>query len=460
MPFTITNDFIDCHPIIYRLVIIVNEDLYTIEEQILDRLTGKFVNITNPERRLALITETAKNIRADISSDEIAQISNNMGDMSPITDLLTDETIEDIMINNTNSIFVYDSKVGQRQLDVKISDKNELSRFVKKLKLYATNEAANGNILDVHVPSGSRANIVYSPMGYDITIRNFKKNPLSVLDLINSGTLDYSIAARLWLYMDGLKVRPANILIGGMPAAGKTTLLNALFSFLRPEQRVVTIEETYELDTSMQQNAVNLETSEDMPMVELVKNALRMRPDMIIIGEVRGEEANDMITAMNIGKISMGTIHASSTRDIINRLQHSPMNVPKDIIPVIDALIVVSQVYEKGIPHRRIIQMSELAGMETQILLSDLYKYDYKTHKASPILPSVTYRDTLANIIGVPPPDILAEENVRAMMLAQLNKIGKRDMRSINEVVRDYYAEPENTLKAIGLPQLHPIIQI
>ena len=111
----------------------------------------------------------------------------------------------------------------------------------------------------------------------------------------------------------------------------------------------------------MQQNAVNLETSEDMPMVELVKNALRMRPDMIIIGEVRGEEANDMITAMNIGKISMGTIHASSTSDIINRLQHSPMNVPKDIIPVIDALIVVSQVYEKGVPHRRIIQMSALA---------------------------------------------------------------------------------------------------
>ena len=163
---------------------------------------------------------------------------------------------------------------------------------------------------------------------------------MSILDLINSGVLDYEMAARLWLYADGLKVRPANLLIGGVPAAGKTTLLNAMFSFFRPEQRIVTIEETYELDTSTSQNSVNLETSEDVPMESLVKNALRMRPDLIIIGEVRGNEANDMITAMNIGKISMGTIHGSSSRDIINRLQHTPMNVPMDIVPVIDAIVV------------------------------------------------------------------------------------------------------------------------
>ena len=192
----------------------------------------------------------------------------------------------------------------------------------------------------------------------------------------------------------------------------------------------------------------------------LVKNALRMRPDMIIIGEVRGEEANDMMTAMNIGKISMGTIHASSTRDMINRLQHAPMNVPKDIIPVIDALIILAQVYEKNKPSRKIVQISEISGMETQILLSDLYKFDYKTHKAAPILPSVTYRDTLSTVLGVPPPDILAEENVRANILFAMNKQGTRDMVSINNIVKDYYDNPEATLKKLGLNNMQPVIKI
>ncbi len=434
--------------------------LLDIEDQILDKLIGKFISVVKEDKRKELVTNVAKSINADISDEQIGEIYKDMNDLSPITPQLINQDVEDIMINNTKNIFVYDSKVGQKKLESGFEDREQLARFVKKMKLYTTNQAAGGNIQDIHLPTGSRSNVIYSPEGYDITIRNFKKQTLSVIDLVNSGTFDYSIAARLWLYMDGFRVRPANILIGGMPAAGKTTLLNSLLSFTRPEQRIIAIEETRELDMSMQENAVSLETNNEMPMVELVKNSLRMRPDLVIIGEVRGEEANDMITAMNIGKIALGTIHSSSTRDIINRLEHSPMNVPKDIIPVIDALMVVSNVWENGKPRRKVIQISEITGIETQILLSDLYKFDYKTHKASPILPSVQYRDLLSGIMGVPPSDILAEENVRAAILAQLNRIGKRDIRSISEIVRDYYAEPDATLKKIGLPQLQPIVRL
>ena len=339
-------------------------------------------------------------------------------------------------------------------------DREHLDRFVNKLKLYATNETAKGNILDVHLPMGNRANIVSSPVGYDVTIRNFRSKALSIIDLINAKELDYQIAARLWLYVDGFSVRPANMLISGMPASGKTTLLNAMFSFFRPESRIVTIEETYELNTETQDNCVRLETSEEMPLEALVKNALRMRPDMIIIGEVRGAEANDMITAMNIGKIVMGTIHASSSRDVINRLEHNPMNVPRDILPVIDSIIVIAQVFEKGMPQRKIVQMSEISGIETQILLSDLYKFDYKTHESMPILPSVTYRDTISKLIGVVPQDILAEEQVRASMLMAMNKMGVRDVRSINEMVKEYYDNPEAVLGKLGLGKLQPIIRL
>jgi len=438
----------------------MNENLYSLEDAVLKELIGKFVTITDPEKRKNFITITVRALRSDITNSELEEIEADIEDLSPLTELIQNETIEDIMINDTTNIFIFDSKEGQKKLDTKIKDRETLERFVNKLKLYATNESSAGHVMDVHLPTGSRANIVTSPRGYDITIRNFKKNALSIIDLINFGTLDYSIAARLWLYMDGFRVRPANLIIGGVPASGKTTLLNALFSFFRPEQRIVTIEETYELNTATQENCVNLETSEDLPLVDLVKNALRMRPDMIIIGEVRGEEANDMITAMNIGKICMCTIHASSSRDIINRLQHSPMNVPKDIIPVLDAMVVLAPVYSREMMARRVVQISEISGMETQILLSDLFKFDYKTHRATPMLPSIAYRDSLSQVTGIPPSDILAEESVRAAILMQLNKQGKNNIRSINEVVKGYYTEPDETLRELGLGQLHPIVYV
>ncbi|MEM0148195.1 MAG: ATPase, T2SS/T4P/T4SS family [Candidatus Micrarchaeaceae archaeon] len=436
-----------------------NADFYKLELMILKRLKGQFVKIDKEKEREQLIIDIAKTIRPNVDAESLSTIIKDITSLRPIEGLINTETIEDVMVNNVQNIFVYDSKEGLIKVDVKLESKEELELLVEKLKLYATNEAANGNIYDVHLPNGSRANIVSSPLGYDITIRNFKSTTLSILDLINYNELDYQIAARLWIYTDGFKIRPANLIIGGMPAAGKTTLLNSMFSFFRPEQRIVTIEETYELNTKTMENCVNLETSDDLPMIELVKNALRMRPDMLIIGEVRGSEANDMITAMNVGKIGMTTIHAPAARDVINRLEHFPMNVPQDIIPVIDAIIIVGQVYSKNKPTRKIIQISEIAGIETQILLSDLYRFDYKTGKGLPILPSVTYRDTLSNLLGIPPSDILAEENVRANILYAMNKLGMRDIVSINNIVKDYYDNPEATLKKLGL-NLEPIIKV
>ncbi|MEM3482968.1 MAG: ATPase, T2SS/T4P/T4SS family, partial [Candidatus Micrarchaeaceae archaeon] len=192
-------------------------------------------------------------------------------------------------------------------------------------------------------------------------------------------------------------------------------------------------------------------TSPDLPMEELVKNALRMRPDMIIIGEVRGEEAKDMITAMNIGKIAMGTIHASTARDVITRLEHTPMNIEKDVIPLIDAIVIVSQVNENGKFIRKITQVSEISGIETQVLLSDLYTYDYKTHKSSDILPSVTYRDTLSKLTGYTPTEIIMEEQRRGKILQRLNELGIRDLRGINEFVKAYYDNPHQALEKIDL---------
>ena len=136
------------------------------------------------------------------------------------------------------------------------------------------------------------------------------------------------------------------------------------------------------------------------------------------------------------------------------------MNVPRDIIPVIDALITVSLVYTGGKAFRAVTQISEISGIETQVLLSDLYKFDYRTLKGSPILPSVTYRDTVAKLLGVPPSDILGEERVRAVILEKMNQLGKRDMKSINEMVKNYYDNPDETCRKLGITDVSPVIKV
>jgi len=134
-----------------------------------------------------------------------------------------------------------------------------------------------------------RANIVYSPLGPEITIAKIRSQPLSIIDLINNGTLSCEIAALFWLYIEGLRVKLANIMISGGPGSGKTTLLNALLSFISADQHIVVIEDTLELMTGWIPNASRLESTEELTLADLVKNSLRMRPERIIIGETRGQ---------------------------------------------------------------------------------------------------------------------------------------------------------------------------
>ncbi len=428
-----------------------DEEFYDFEEKIFEELEGKMSDIYGDASLYSAIEKIAKTFNPSIDQDTIAKIAKDTSNFYPINDYLKDERVEDIMVNSIDNIFINKGAEGEMKVSERIKDPKELIRFVKKLNMYATANDANKHIYDIHLPNGSRANVVKSPRGASVTIRNFKKHAFSVIDLINFGELNYNIAARIWLYSEGLKVRPANLLLGGTPGSGKTTLLNAMFSFFRPEERVVVIEDTYELNTETQENCVRLETNLDLTLEDLLKNVLRMRPDMIIIGEIRGAEAKDLISAMTIGKIVFGTIHASTTRDIVNRLEQPPMSISSNAITLIDALMVISQISsDKGF-ERRITQISEVSGIETKVLLSDLYLYDYRTRKGSPILPSITYRDALARLSGFTPNEIIAEENRRAKILETLNKMGIRDMRGINEFCKEYYDNPRKALQKIGL---------
>ncbi len=427
-----------------------------LEQEVFELLAEKLSKMPDPDERHAYVEALIKGIAPDTQKKEIDRIIKDSESFSPIDDYINDEDVEDIMINNTSNIFVYKTSAGQSvKVPEMIQSRRELEKFLVKLRMYTTSALPNKKILDGHLPSGSRINSVDSPIGPDITIRNFKRTMLSIIDLVRFGEMSYQMAGRLWLYVDGLKVRPANLVIGGMPASGKTTLLNAMFSFFRSDERIIVIEDTYELNTETQENCVRLETSIDMDLQHLISNAMRMRPDMLIVGEVRGEEAKDMMTAMNIGKICMSTIHASNTRDVITRLENRPMSIEREVIPLIDSIIVVSQVRDRENNQvRKITQVSEISGIETKILLSDLYTYDYKTREGSDILPSITYREILSKVSGFSPADIIAEEQRRAKILEQLERMGIRDIRGINEFCKAYYDNPMRALKKINMEKL------
>ena len=281
-----------------------------------------------------------------------------------IEDLLYDADVEDIIINALKPIYIHHAQKGFIATDKCFHNQKEFNNFIQKLLVFSGRKTYH-KIANLELANlAGRVNIIDSPLGVQLTITKAKMDPLSIIDLIRRGTMSYEAAGQLWLYLEGLSIRPANIIISGGPGTGKTTLLNALFSFIPEKDRLVVIEDTLELNTFMEDSCSRLETDDELTLSDLVKNSLRMRPERIIVGEVRGAEARDMITAVNIGKYCMGTIHALSARETITRLHNEPMNVPEALINLIDVFIILKRYHVKGKLYRVIDEISETAGME------------------------------------------------------------------------------------------------
>lgn len=192
------------------------------------------------------------------------------------------------MVNSLNPIFIHVIKKGLVKTDKRFPNLEELNLFINKLIVFSGRQKM-GAINNVELQDiEGRVNIVFSPFGPQITITRTKELPLSIIDLIEGNALSCDLAAQLWLYVEGLGIKPANIIISGGPGSGKTTLLNALFSFIPARDRLVLIEDTLELNTKLEENCARLASDECLSMEDLVKNSLRMRPDRIIVGEVRG----------------------------------------------------------------------------------------------------------------------------------------------------------------------------
>ncbi|MFH1448378.1 MAG: ATPase, T2SS/T4P/T4SS family [Candidatus Micrarchaeota archaeon] len=417
---------------------------------VLEKLARKLTYGQSIETRKDIVFEILSEVRESLTSSEKDEMVNEILSYDIIDDIMKDPEIEDIMISALNPVFVFHQKTGMTKTKRRFETLEDLDLFVRKLLAFS-GKTEYKPINDLHLVTTQRANVIESPMGPQITIRKFRQTPLSIIDLVRNGTTDYAIGSMLWLYSDGLSIKPANLMIGGMPGAGKTTLLNAMFSFFPPNERLVVIEDTLELNTQGKENCSRLETNDDTTLKDLVRNTLRMRPDRIIVGEVRGEEAIDLMTAMNIGKICMCTIHASTAREMVTRLQNMPMNIPTDIIPMIDAFVMVKQFNIKKNISRVVSQIAETGGVEKTVLLSDLCKYDYKSAKIKDLRPSVVYRDRLAESAGISPKEVMDELKSRARILRSLDRSNIHTIEQVSEFCNMYYENPQNALARLGM---------
>ena len=338
-----------------------------------------------------------------------------------LEDLLVDDAISEIMVNGPGDVFV-ESKGRLQRRSVRFSSARSLAGVVERL-LQRTGRRVDeaSPMVDARLADGSRINVVVPPLslgGVSVTIRKFGRNVLSLQDLLSAGSLSPEMARFLEI---AIQMR-RNIVVSGGTGTGKTTLLNCLSTLIPGSERVITIEDSAELRLQ-HENLVRLEArpsnAEGRGLVsirDLVRNALRMRPDRIVIGECRGGEALDMLQAMNTGHDgSLTTAHANSPRDLLSRLEvmvlMAGMELPLLAIreQIAGAVHVIVQLTRFACGARRIVQVSEVTGTESgRIQLQDLFRFDSQsgTYRATGNLPvfleqlAPAERSSIATLMG------------------------------------------------------------
>ncbi|MEM9583421.1 MAG: CpaF family protein [Pseudomonadota bacterium] len=332
------------------------------------------------EMAIVLNKEERQNLHAELY-DEVTGLG-------PLEPLLKDETINDILVNGPNRVFI--ERAGKLELTpTRFKDEKHLLRIIDKIVSAVGRRVDESNpYVDARLKDGSRFNAMVPPIAVDgslVSIRKFKKEKLGVEDLVSFGAFSEEMAA----YLQAAVACRLNVIVSGGTGSGKTTTLNALSSFIDNSERILTIEDTAELQLQqvhvgrMESRPANVEGKGAVSQRDCLRNALRMRPDRIIVGETRGEEVIDMLQAMNTGHDgSMTTIHANSARDGVSRLENMiamagiemPIKAVRAQISSAVNLIVQASRLQDG--SRRMVSITEITGMEGDVIsMQEVFRY-------------------------------------------------------------------------------------
>ena len=342
------------------------------------------------ERVLHAVTEQLALDRTPLTREErrriVREITDDVLGYGPLEPLLSDDSVTEVMVNNYDTIFV--ERDGRlERAETSFVDNAHVLRIIDKIVSQVGRRVDESSpMVDARLPDGSRVNAIIPPLslkGPTLTIRKFSRDPYTMDDLINFGSLTPQAAQFLAACVKG----KLNVLISGGTGTGKTTMLNAMSSFVPTDERIVTIEDAAELQLqqehviTLESRPANIEGQGEIRIRELVRNALRMRPDRIIVGEVRGAETLDMLQAMNTGhEGSLTTIHANSPRDALSRLETLVLTAGIDLplraireqtSSAFDVLVQISRLVDGS---RRVTHITEVLRMESDVItLQDLF---------------------------------------------------------------------------------------
>ena len=397
----------------------------------------------------------------DKLSQKFLRDINGYGEIDP---LIQDDDLEEIMIIGTGKpIFVYHRKYGMMKTNIQFKDEQEIRDLIDVIARQINRRIDQESpILDGRLVDGSRINATIPPVSADgpsLTIRKFKRDPLTIIDLINSKTLSIELAAFFWLCIDGLGVKSANAIISGGTSSGKTTTLNALSAFINPKERIITIEDTLELQIPhehvirMETRPANIENKGELTMNDLVKNSLRQRPDRIIVGEVRADEAITLFTALNTGHSGFGTLHSNDARETITRLTNPPMSVPEIMIQAIDFIIMQNRIYTpSGVSFRRISEVAEVVGMEEgTVQLNKIFQWNPERDMIENVGITSHTLTQIADLSGYSINDLYNEIDNRKLVLRYMIIHNIRSVNEVNGVLEQYYKDPQKVLNRIVL---------
>ncbi|MEM3973508.1 MAG: type II/IV secretion system ATPase subunit, partial [Ignisphaera sp.] len=376
--------------------------------------------------------------------------------------IFRDRYIEDISCNGPKKpVYVWHRKYESLPTNIEFASEGELDEYILKLAHMAGKHISVAYpILDAILPGGHRLAATFrkevSTAGSTFTIRKFSESPITIVDMINFKTISPDMAAYFWLAMD----YKMTTLILGVTGAGKTSTLNALATLLRPTYKIVTIEDTPELRLP-HENWVQLVSRPsyigsgvgEVSLFHLVKLSLRYRPDVIVVGEVRGEEAYVLFQAIATGHSGMTTLHAENIDAAVKRLTSPPMNIPPSYIPLVNIAMVIRRVQirdEKGRPRpaRRITNLWEVKDYENYV---EIARWNPAEDTFAIDLSKSIVIDKIRELTGISKNELIEEVERRKQVLLWLAKRGLSDYRSVSTYVYRYYVEPKSVLKEVGL---------
>ncbi len=344
---------------------------------------------------LSAVNEIGQFRSLDVTPSELAQIAKESADdmlgFGPLEELLSIDGIADIMINGPKTIYIeLDGKI--QTADVEFRDDQHLLTICQRIVgVIGRRVDESSPICDARLPDGSRVNVIIPPLSVDgasMTIRKFTKEKLTLEKLMGFGSMTPACAEMLKV----IGRCRANILVSGGTGSGKTTMLNCLTFYIEEGERIITCEDACELQLQqphvvrLETRPPNLEGVGEVTMRDLIKNCLRMRPDRIIVGEVRGPEAFDLLQAMNTGHDgSMGTVHANNPREAVSRMENmiamGGLNLPIEAVreQIAGAVNVIVQVQRLRDGSRKVTHITEITGMEGDVItMQDLFKFEYE----------------------------------------------------------------------------------